>query len=109
MKITPLTGPIATYIAAANAQNVDAAVANFSEAAVVRDEGQSRQGIAAIRQWATEVGKKYRPTVEVLDVAQRDDKTILSGRVSGNFPGSPIDLHYVFTLTGGKIERLEIS
>lgn len=30
-------------------------------------------------------------------------------RVSGDFPGSPIDLRYVFTLTGGKIERLEIS
>ena len=109
MKITTLTGPVADYIAAANAQDVDAVAENFSEAAVVRDEGQSRQGIAAIRQWATEVGKKYRPTVEVLDVAQTAGETILTGRVSGDFPGSPIDLRYVFTLTGGKIERLEIS
>lgn len=109
MKTPALTGPVADYIAAANAHDVDAVAANFSDAAVVRDEGQSRQGIAAIRQWATEVGKKYRPTVEVLGVAQTDRKTILTGRVSGDFPGSPVDLRYVFTLAGGKIERLEIS
>lgn len=109
MKITTLTGPVANYIEAANAHDVDAVAASFSEAAVVRDEGQSRQGIAAIRQWATDVGKKYRPTVEVLDVVQTADKTILTGRVSGDFPGSPVDLRYVFILAGGKIERLEIS
>lgn len=109
MKITTLTGPVANYIAAANAQDVDAVAANFSEAAIVQDEGQNRQGIAAIRQWATEVGKKYRPTVEVLDVAQTASNTILTGRVSGDFPGSPIDLRYLFTLAGGKIERLDIS
>jgi hypothetical protein len=109
MKTTTLTGPVANYIAAANAHDVDAVAANFSEAAVVLDEGQSRQGLAAIRQWATEVGRKYHPTVEVLDVAQAADKTIVTGRVSGQFPGSPIDLRYVFHLTAGKIERLEIS
>jgi len=109
MKITTLTGPIANYIAAANTQDIEAVTASFSEGAVVRDEGQNRQGIAAIRRWAIEVSKKYHPTVEALDVAQTDGKTILSGRVSGDFPGSPIDVRYVFTLNGGKIERLEIS
>ena len=109
MKITTLTGSVANYIAAANAQDIDAVAATFSEGAVVRDEGQSRQGIAAIRQWAAEVGEKYRPNVEALDFVQTDGKTILTGRVSGNFPGSPITLRYVFTLAGGKIERLEIS
>jgi hypothetical protein len=29
-------------------------------------------------------------------------------RVSGNFPGSPIELHHVFTLDGTKIASLEI-
>src|SRR5712672_3658784 len=105
MTITTLTGPVANYIAAANTQDIEALTAIFSEDAVVRDEGQNRQGVAAIRQWAVEVSKKYRPTVEALDVAQADGKTILSGRVSGDFPGSPIDLRYVFTLVGGKIAR----
>ena len=109
MKITTVAEPIANYIAAANAQDIDAVAASFNESAVVRDERQSRHGIAAIRQWATEVGRKYSPTVEVLEVEQAADKTSLTARVSGDFPGSPIDLRYVFTLTGGKIECLEIS
>jgi hypothetical protein len=35
-------------------------------------------------------------------------KTIVAGRVSGDFPGSPVELLYVFTLGGEKIARLEI-
>ena len=109
MPNTNLIGPVAKYIAAANAQDIEAVAASFSEKAVVQDEGQDREGLAAIRRWAIEVSKKYRPTVEVLDVAQAAGKTILTGRISGDFPGSPIELRYAFTLNGGKIERLEIS
>ena len=109
MQRLKLVGPVANYIAAANAQDIEAVTASFSEGAVVRDEGRSREGIAAIRQWAVEVSKKYRPTVETLDVAQTEGRTILRARISGDFPGSPIELRYVFTLTGGRIERLEIS
>jgi len=55
-----------------------------------------------------EVSKKYRPTVDVIDVGQMDDQTIVTGRVAGNFPGSPVDLRYTFILAGEKIARLEI-
>ena len=109
MPITRLIGPVANYIAAANAQDIEAVTASFSAGAVVQDEGRNRQGITAIRQWAAEVSEKYRPTVEVLDVAQTDGRTIVTGRVSGDFPNSPIQLHYAFSVNGGKIERLEIS
>ena len=77
--------------------------------AVVRDEGRERQGKAAIREWMEEVNKKYQPTVEVSDVGETDDRTIVTGRVAGNFPGSPVDLRYAFTLAGAKIARLDIS
>lgn len=109
MTTTKLVGPVARYIAAANAQDIEAMMAIFNEEAIVGDEGKERHGIAAIRQWAVEVSEKYHATVEALDVAQTEGKTILSGRVSGDFPGSPIDLRYTFTLAGGKIECLEIS
>jgi hypothetical protein len=109
MTITALIGPIAGYIAAANAQDIEAVTEYFRDDAIVRDEGKNRNGIAAIRQWALEVSKKYHPIVEALDVAQAGGKTILGVRVLGDFPGSPIDLRYVFTLAGGKIARLEIS
>jgi hypothetical protein len=109
MPITNLARPIATYVAAANAQDVDAVTACFSEAAVVHDEKRERQGVSAIRNWAKEVSEKYRPIVEPLDVAETNGRTILTGRISGNFPGSPIELRYAFTVNGGKIERLEIT
>ena len=109
MPATKLAPPVATYIAAANARDIDALTACFTEDAVVRDEKQDRQGVAAIRRWAEEVSKKYGPTVEVHDVAQKGGATVVAGRVSGHFPGSPIELRYAFTLRGGKIERLEIA
>jgi hypothetical protein len=109
MPTTRLAPPITTYVAAANAQDVDAVTACFSQGAVVHDEKRERRGIAAIRKWAEEVSEKYHPTVEALDVAETNGRTILTGKVSGNFPGSPIELRYAFTLNGGKIERLEIG
>jgi hypothetical protein len=33
----------------------------------------------------------------------------VTGRVTGDFPGSPVDLQYRFTLEGDKIARLEIA
>jgi ketosteroid isomerase-like protein len=109
MNITTLAGPIANYIAAANTQDIEALTACFTDGAVVHDEKRDREGIAAIRKWAEEVSAKYRPTVEVLGVTRSGDTTVLAGRVSGDFPGSPIELRYAFTLTAGKIERLEIT
>jgi hypothetical protein len=109
MPSTKPSGPIATYLESANAQDTEAVVACFAQDAVVRDEGRERHGLTGIREWANEVSRKYRPTVDVIDVAEANDLTTLTGRVSGNFPGSPVDLRYVFTVQGNKISRLEIS
>jgi hypothetical protein len=110
MPDTRLAQPIAAYIAAANAQDIDAVTGCFAANAVVHDEKQDRRGIEAIREWAEEVSRKYRPVVEVLSAAKTVGPTILlRGRVSGNFPGSPVELRYAFDLKGEKIERLEIG
>jgi hypothetical protein len=98
---------IAAYIAGSNAHDAAACAACFTGDAV-RDEGRERRGIAGIREWMEEVSEKYRPAVEVIDIAEMDDKTIVTGRVAGNFPGSPVELRYAFTLAGEKIARLEI-
>jgi hypothetical protein len=103
-----LPTPIAAYIAGSNAHDPDSCAACFTDDAVVRDEGRERHGIAAVREWVEEVSKKYRPAVAVVDIAVTDDKTVVTGRVSGNFPGSPVELRYAFTLAGEKIARLEI-
>ena len=109
MSSTTLAHAVAGYIAAANAQDINAVTACFTEDAVVFDEKQERRGISAIRKWAEEVSRKYCPTLEVLDVTHADGKTVIAGLVSCNFPNSPLQLCYAFDLDGEKIQRLEIG
>ena len=103
-----LPGPIAIYIAAENRGDAEALAQCFAEHAVVRDEGQTIEGLAAIKQWKTETKRKYKHTVEPLAFAQQDDKSIVTSRLTGNFPGSPIELRFIFKLEGGMIASLEI-
>jgi hypothetical protein len=105
---TKLPTPIASYIAAENSGDTEALAQCFAEDAVVRDEGQTIQGLAAIKQWKAETKKKYQHTIEPLASVQKDDKTIVTNRLIGTFPGSPIELEFVFTLAGNKIASLEI-
>jgi len=46
--------------------------------------------------------------IEPFACSQKDDKTIVTNRLTGNFPGSPIELEFVFTLEENKIADLEI-
>jgi hypothetical protein len=80
----------------------------FAENAVVRDEGQTIEDVAAIKEWKAETKRKYQHTIEPLASAQKDGNTIVTNRLTGNFPGSPIELEFVFTLDGEKIVELEI-
>jgi ketosteroid isomerase-like protein len=103
-----LPTPIAIYIDAENRGDMEALAQCFTEDAVVRDEGETIEGLAAIKQWKAETRKKYQHTIEPLASVQKDDKTIVTNRLTGNFPGSPIELEFVFTLDGNKITLLEI-
>ncbi len=50
--------------------------------------------------------KKYQHTVEPIDATEKDGKTIVTARVAGNFPGSPVNLQYTFRLDGDRSPRL---
>jgi ketosteroid isomerase-like protein len=106
--MTKLPTPIAIYIDAENLGDTEALAQCFAEHAVVRDEGKTIEGLVAIKQWKAETKKKYQHAIEPLAVAQKGDKTIVTNRLTGNFPGSPIELEFVFTLDGDKIVSLEI-
>ncbi|HEX9432861.1 MAG TPA: nuclear transport factor 2 family protein [Burkholderiales bacterium] len=103
-----LPEPIAAYFAATNAHDVDAMLARFAKTAIVKDEGKTMRGADAVRQWMEETIRKYAFSVEALAIAAAEDKAVVTTRVSGSFPGSPIELRYDITLAGGKISRLEI-
>jgi SnoaL-like domain len=104
-----LPKPIDIYFASENAHDTESAERCFAVDAVVRDEGRTIEGVAAIKAWRIEAGEKYHHTVEPLSVTERDGKTVVRARVSGNFPGSPLDLDHIFELDGERIVSLEIS
>ena len=106
--INNLPKPIALYIAAENSGDIQALAKCFAERAMVRDENQTIEGLDAIKKWKAETKKKYQHTIEPLTCTQEDDKTIVTNRLTGNFPGSPIELEFVFTLDRDKIVLLEI-
>ncbi len=103
-----LPAPIARYIEADNRADPDAVARCFAENAVVRDEGHTMEGSAAIRRWTAETKQEYGHTFEPLACAERDGKTVLTNRLTGHFPGSPIDLQFIFELDGDEITSLEI-
>jgi ketosteroid isomerase-like protein len=103
-----LPTPIAVYIAAENRGDADTLAKCFAEDAVVRDEGRTIKGVDAIKRWKAETTKKYQHTVEPLASVQKDGKIIVTNRLTGNFPGSPIELRFIFELDGDKIASLEI-
>jgi hypothetical protein len=101
--------PIAIYIAAANRGDAETLSQCFAANAVVRDEGQTIAGLDAIKQWQAETRRKYQHTIEPLASVQMEGKTILlTNRLTGKFPGSPIDLQFIFEIDGDKIISLEI-
>jgi ketosteroid isomerase-like protein len=104
-----LPPPLEDYLHAVNAHDADRIAACFAADAVVRDERQDRVGRDAIRTWADETGRRYRHTVDVLACEVETDRTVVTARVTGDFPGSPIELRYRFGLAEGLIHELEIG
>lgn len=99
---------IAEYYVADKKQTADDFLQCFTEDAVVRDEANTYTGRSAIRQWKTGVSQKYAYTVEPFSIAREGDRIVVTSRLVGDFPGSPVDLRYFFVLRGEKIAGLEI-
>ncbi|KAF1005278.1 MAG: hypothetical protein E5299_02271 [Burkholderia gladioli] len=55
-----------------------------------------------------ETSTKYDYTSEPISVDGNGTKFVVTAHVVGNFPGSPVDLRYVFVLKDNAIARLEI-
>jgi hypothetical protein len=97
------------YFAAQNAHDIAAMVNCFAPDAIVRDEGRDIIGTQAVRAWKMETSAKYRIAAEPVACRREDDRTIVTVRVSGNFPGSPANLTYRFGLSAeGLIGTLEV-
>ena len=100
--------PIERYVHIANSGMAEAASECFAPDATVYDEGQTYEGVAAIRNWMAATKKKYGHTVAPLELAERGGKSVLKARLAGSFPGSPITVSFNFVLADGKIRSLEV-
>jgi len=100
---------IERYIQIENSGALEAVPECFLADAIVRDEGQTYEGVAAIENWMATTKRKYGHTIAPLEVADREGQTILKVRLAGNFPGSPITVNFSFVLAGGKICSLKIG
>jgi hypothetical protein len=101
---------VARYFEADARRDIDAIVALFTDDAVVVDEGQTRRGLAEIKEWQVGPASRYEYTVEVGGVdAAGQNRYRVTGRLEGNFPGGTANLEFDFTIAGELIERLEIA
>ncbi len=101
--------PILDYYAAKNRHDIDGMLAPFAANAVVVDEKKTYEGRAAIRAWMEETTRKYRVTSEPEALEKKDGQHVVTAKVSGNFPGSPVRLSFRFALAEAQIAGLEIG
>src|SRR4029077_17245713 len=78
----------------------------FTESAIVKDEGHTYQGRAAIKQWKAATSAQLQYTCEPFAREKNDGRVVAAARLTGNFPGSPVDLRFFFELQGGAITSL---
>ena len=98
------------YFARDADRDIDALVALFADDATVVAEGETRHGTVEIRAWQLGPASRYRYTTEILGTVARDpDRYVVTGRLTGNFPGGTAELTWDFTVAAGRIVRLVIA
>jgi len=102
-----LPQPVADYFTADRGDS-DTVARCFTETAVVQDEGHTYRGRSAIKQWKADASAKYQYTSELLACEQEGESFVVTSRLTGNFPGSPVTLRFFFGLDGDKIASLKI-
>jgi len=107
--LSKLPQPVANYLAAVKAQDTEMFALCFTDDARVHDEGRDYKGLDAIRAWKKETQTKYKYEIEPLDASVSGSTVKLRARLTGDFPGSPVDLDFTFTLANDKIASLEIG
>ena len=101
--------PVATYLAADKAKDTEMLGECFREDAVVRDEGREHRGVAAIKAWHREANAKYRYVLEPIEASASGPRVVVRARVTGDFPGSPIEPQFSFVISDERIVSLEVT
>jgi hypothetical protein len=108
MNTPTLPEPIAAYFVA-DERGAEALARCFTATATVKDEGHVHEGVEAIQAWKAAASSAYSYTVAPFALQSRGNVHVVRARVTGTFPGSPVDLRYHFHLERGLIASLEVA
>lgn len=95
------------FVESMNAHDSTAFIPCFAPEAVVEDEGHTHRGTSEIQAWIEEAFAKYQPVLEVAFMTNTETGSVITGSVSGSFPGSPVVLNYHLTIVQDKITALK--
>ena len=108
-----LPGPVANYLRAVNAGARDEFRASFADDAVVVDVNRELSGLDAITDWASADIFGAHVHFDVLNVTERQGRTIVTLKVDGTFDRTglpdPLVMDHEFKLAEGKIAELRIG
>lgn len=105
MPATP-PDPVARLLHAANANDIDAFLAGFTDDGVVDDWGREFAGADAIRSWSDNEFIGKRVSLDVRDVAQDGATTVVTAEVGGDGFNGPS--HFSFEVAGDRVARMTI-
>ncbi len=100
---------IADLVKAQEEFDAEAYAGCFSDTAVVFDEGKIHRGRNEIKSWIGKANQEYRTVMTPIEYTASGQTGMIKAEVSGNFPGSPVTLHYHFSVSDGQIESLKIT
>lgn len=97
------------YFHAEDRRDSAALAACFATDGIVFDEGGTHRGHADIAAWHAAAAATYAMTTVPTGIETSGDQTTVHAQVSGNFPGSPLNMAFAFTLAGAHIAALKIT
>jgi hypothetical protein len=106
---TNLPEAVTRYLDATNRFDAESAAACFTPEATVHDDGKTHVGTDEIRNWVSHASKEYQPQASVVSAQKKGDKLAVAVSVTGQFPGSPVELNFEFALRNEKIAELTIQ
>lgn len=104
-----LPNPIRSYFDASARFDLDGMLALFSRNAVVHDEARTHRGLDEIRAWIDQATIANK-AIAVPEAIRTEDRIHhVTASVSGEFPGSPIDMTFHFRIAEDRVAELEID
>ena len=103
-----LPDAITTYFSISNGADDTHLGDCFTQDACVLDEGETHCGRTAIQAWLRATRANIEYSVEPVSVSHQGNTIVVTATVTGNFPGSPVQLDHAFQLAESQIQSLEI-